>query len=103
MSRDPQRSSNSGGSLEQSWQHTGRPEGGEATVPRTQKERNEETRRVLLDAGSTLLREVGYARTSVAQITRRANRAHGTFYLHFENKRDLVSVLLDEMADEARR
>jgi AcrR family transcriptional regulator len=72
-------------------------------VPRTQKERNEETRRALLEAGSSLLREVGYARTSVAQITRRANRAHGTFYLHFENKRDLVSVLLDDMADEARR
>ena len=50
-----------------------------------------------------MLLEVGYARTSVAQITRRASRAHGTFYLHFENKRDLVSVLLDEMADEARR
>ncbi|GAB3568532.1 hypothetical protein GCM10027445_18890 [Amycolatopsis endophytica] len=72
-------------------------------MPRTQKERNEETRRALLEAGSSLLREVGYARTSVAQITRRANRAHGTFYLHFKNKRDLVSVLLDDMADEARR
>ncbi|MDN3059783.1 TetR/AcrR family transcriptional regulator [Streptomyces sp. SRF1] len=71
-------------------------------MPRTQKERNEQTRRALLDAGSSLLREVGYARTSVAQITQRANRAHGTFYLHFESKRDLVSVLLDDMADEAR-
>lgn len=73
------------------------------TVRRTQKERNEQTRRALLEAGGSLLREVGYARTSVAQITRRANRAHGTFYLHFENKRDLVSVLLDDMADETRR
>lgn len=72
-------------------------------MPRTQKERNEQTRQALLEAGSSLLREVGYARTSVAQITQRANRAHGTFYLHFENKRDLVSVLLDDMADEARR
>ncbi|MTD52914.1 TetR/AcrR family transcriptional regulator [Amycolatopsis pithecellobii] len=72
-------------------------------MPRTQKERNEETRRALLEAGSSLLREVGYARTSVAQITQRAGRAHGTFYLHFENKRHLVSVLLDDMAEEARR
>lgn len=72
-------------------------------MPRTQKERNEQTRQALLEAGSSLLREVGYARTSVAQITQRANRAHGTFYRHFENKRDLVSVLLDEMADEARK
>ncbi|PRY41630.1 TetR/AcrR family transcriptional regulator [Umezawaea tangerina] len=70
---------------------------------RTQKERNEQTRQALLEAGSSLLREVGYARTSVAQITRRANRAHGTFYLHFENKRDLVSVLLEDMADEGRQ
>jgi AcrR family transcriptional regulator len=72
-------------------------------VRRTQKERNEQTRQALLEAGSSLLREVGYARTSVAQITQRANRAHGTFYLHFENKRDLMSVLLDEMAEEGRQ
>jgi AcrR family transcriptional regulator len=72
-------------------------------VRRTQKERNEQTRQALLEAGSSLLREVGYARTSVAQITKRANRAHGTFYLHFENKRDLVSVLLEDMAEEGRR
>ncbi len=70
---------------------------------RTQKERNDQTRQALLEAGSSLLRDVGYARTSVAQITRRANRAHGTFYLHFENKRELVSVLLEEMAEEGRR
>ncbi|WP_432975292.1 TetR/AcrR family transcriptional regulator [Dactylosporangium sp. CA-233914] len=72
-------------------------------MARTQQERNEQTRQALLEAGGSLLREVGYARTSVAQITQRANRAHGTFYLHFENKRELVSVLLDEMAEEARR
>lgn len=72
-------------------------------MARTQKERNEQTRQALLEAGSSLLREVGYARTSVAQITKRANRAHGTFYLHFDNKRDMVSVLLEEMAEEARR
>jgi AcrR family transcriptional regulator len=72
-------------------------------VRRTQKERNEQTRQALLEAGSSLLREVGYARTSVAQITQRANRAHGTFYLHFENKRDLMSVLLEDMADEGRQ
>lgn len=71
-------------------------------MPRTQRERNEQSRQALLEAGSSLLREVGYARTSVAQITQRANRAHGTFYRHFENKRALVSVLLDDMADEAR-
>lgn len=76
---------------------------GDTTVRRTQKERNEQTRQALLEAGSSVLREVGYARTSVAEITRRANRAHGTFYLHFDNKRDLVSVLLEDMADEGRQ
>lgn len=82
------------GAARTSWENRG--------VPRTQKERNEQTRLALLDAGGSLLREVGYARTSVAQITKRAERAHGTFYLHFDNKRELVSVLLDDMADEAR-
>ncbi|WP_433723179.1 TetR/AcrR family transcriptional regulator [Nocardia sp. CA-129566] len=72
-------------------------------MARTQRERNEQTRQALLESGGSLLREVGYARTSVAQITQRASRAHGTFYLHFENKRDLVSVLLDDMAHEARQ
>jgi AcrR family transcriptional regulator len=72
------------------------------TVRRTQKERNEQTRQALLEAGSALLREVGYARTSVAQITKRANRAHGTFYLHFDNKRDLLSMLLEDMAEKGR-
>ena len=76
---------------------------GDTTVRRTQKERNEQTRQALLEAGSSVLREVGYARTSVAEITRRANRAHGTFYLHFDNKRELVSVLLEDMAAEGRR
>lgn len=70
---------------------------------RTQKERIEQSRQALLEAGGSLLREVGYARTSVAQITRRADRAQGTFYLHFANKRELVSVLLDEMAEEGRQ
>jgi AcrR family transcriptional regulator len=72
-------------------------------VRRTQQERNEQSRQALLEAGSSLLREVGYARTSVVQITRRANRAHGTFYLHFANKRQLVSVLLEDMAEEGRQ
>src|ERR1700735_652126 len=76
---------------------------GDTTVRRTQKERNEQTRQALLGAGSSLLREAGYARTSVAQITRRANRAHGTFYLHFDNKRDMVSVLLEDMAGGGRQ
>jgi AcrR family transcriptional regulator len=71
-------------------------------VRRTQQERIEETRRALLQAGRDLLLEVGYARLSVAQITRRAGRAHGTFYLHFENRRELVAVLLDELAERAR-
>jgi len=43
------------------------------------------------------LNERGYARATVAQIARAAGRAHGTFYLYFDNKEDIYSVLLDNM------
>jgi AcrR family transcriptional regulator len=51
----------------------------------------------LLAAARTVLNEHGYARATVAQIARAAGRAHGTFYLYFDNKEDIYSVLLENM------
>lgn len=59
--------------------------------------RTRETRAALLRAARELLRTRGYAAVTVAHITRRARRAHGTFYLHFENKEAIYAALLDEM------
>lgn len=73
---------------------------------RTQQQRNEETRSALLDAAGRVLRELGYANVSVSKIVHAANRAHGTFYLHFTNKEDIYEALLgqiwDDLADQSR-
>lgn len=65
--------------------------------PNRQQRRTEATRRALLTAARTVLREHGYARATVAHIARAAGRAHGTFYLYFENKEDIYSQLLEDM------
>jgi AcrR family transcriptional regulator len=62
----------------------------------TQKERNAETRRRLLSAAREAFAEQGYALTSVADIVRRAGRAHGSFYLHFANKEAVLQALLED-------
>lgn len=68
-------------------------------MARRQRQRTERTRRALLSAARELFRERGYQGTTVAEITERAGRAHGTFYLYFQNKHDVFSVLLSEMEE----
>src|SRR5438309_4713008 len=42
----------------------------------------------------------GYHRTNVADIISRARIARGTFYLYFQNKRDLFEELLEQVVTE---
>lgn len=42
----------------------------------------------------------GYHRTNVADIIARARIARGTFYLYFENKKDLFEELLEQVVTE---
>jgi AcrR family transcriptional regulator len=44
----------------------------------------------------------GYHRTNVADIISRARIARGTFYLYFQNKRDLFEELLEQVLGEMR-
>ncbi|SNR53468.1 TetR/AcrR family transcriptional regulator [Blastococcus mobilis] len=69
----------------------------ERPPPTGQQRRTEATRRALLAAARAVLSEHGYARATVAQIARAAGRAHGTFYLYFDNKEDIYSTLLENM------
>jgi AcrR family transcriptional regulator len=62
----------------------------------TQKERNAETRRRLLSAAREVFAEKGYPHASVADIVKRAGRAHGSFYLHFANKEAVLQALLED-------
>jgi AcrR family transcriptional regulator len=50
----------------------------------------------LLDAGLAVLDELGLSATRVEDIVRRAKTSHGTFYLYFANKDDLLRTLLQD-------
>ncbi len=54
----------------------------------------------LLDAGMQVLRERGYHAARVDDVVRVAKVSHGTFYLYFSNKEDLVRALAVQCADE---
>jgi AcrR family transcriptional regulator len=54
----------------------------------------------LLDAGLLVLTERGYHAARVDDIVRVADMSHGTFYLYFANKEDLVRALATECASE---
>jgi AcrR family transcriptional regulator len=62
----------------------------------TQKERNAETRRRLLVAAREVFAEKGYPHASVADVVKRAERAHGSFYLHFANKEAVLQALIED-------
>jgi len=53
-----------------------------------------ETRALLEKAALQCFAEKGYGATQVADVARRAGVAHGTFYVHFPTKADLVDHLL---------
>jgi AcrR family transcriptional regulator len=67
---------------------------------RTQAERTAATRRALLDAARSLFAERGYHGTAAEEIVRRAGLTRGALYHHFEDKKDLFRVVVDEMEGE---
>lgn len=52
------------------------------------------TRSALLAASERCFARSGYAGTTIADITREAGVAHGTFYVHFESRSALLDVSL---------
>jgi AcrR family transcriptional regulator len=58
------------------------------------------TMRKLLDAGMRVFAERGFPAARVDDIVRAARASHGTFYLYFANKEDLLRALAVECADE---
>lgn len=65
------------------------------------QQRAVETGAQLLVAARDTFEAKGYAATTVGAITKAADTAHGTFYLHFANKEDafrrVMASVLDEM------
>lgn len=56
--------------------------------------------RRLLDAGLRVFAERGYHTARVDDIVRAARTSHGTFYLYFTNKEDLLRALAVDCAEE---
>ncbi|MFW6049773.1 MAG: TetR/AcrR family transcriptional regulator [Myxococcota bacterium] len=61
------------------------------------QERSVATRRVLLDATYEALLEVGYARTSTAEICRRAGTARGTMLHHYPTRDALIVATMEDV------
>jgi AcrR family transcriptional regulator len=67
-------------------------------VPRAEKAI--ENRNALLRAAAKVVGEVGYQEASIARITREAGLAHGTFYLYFDTRQDMLDAVLPFVGEE---
>lgn len=61
------------------------------------------TRRAIFQAAEQVLGEYGYSRAGIAEITRRAGVAQGTFYVHFKSKEELMNGVVRFLSHELRR
>jgi AcrR family transcriptional regulator len=67
---------------------------------RTNEARSAETRSALIEAVIESLCDVGYGKTTVHEICRRAGITTGAMQHHFGAKEDLIIAALDKMRDE---
>lgn len=75
--------------------------GNEPGKPATRgSRRKEESRRKLLDAARLLFIERGYHDTRPQDIAKQAGVGHGTFYLHFDDKKACFLAFVGEARDE---
>lgn len=57
----------------------------------------EATRRQLVEAGLRVVADTGFAGASTAAIARATGKAHGTVFVHFPTRDDLVAALVTEL------
>ena len=76
-------------------------QGGAPAAKRALRSQGRRTMRKLLDAAMVAFDRRGYHATRVNDIVELAKTSHGTFYLYFSNKDDLVRTLVREAAGEA--
>ncbi len=65
--------------------------------------RSETTRRRLLIAAAELIQDAGFNGLKVADICKRAGFAHGTFYLHWPDRRAIAHDVLTEFMEAIKR
>lgn len=71
------------------------------TATSTRAEQKETTRRKLLETSFDLFSRQGIVRTPTAEIAQAAGVAHGTVFVHFPTRDDLVSAVIEEFAVKA--
>jgi AcrR family transcriptional regulator len=74
----------------------------QARAHRTQQERRERTRAALLDATVDCLVDLGYARTTVQEICRRAGLSRGAQQHHFTTKAELMVAAVEHLVTRLR-
>jgi AcrR family transcriptional regulator len=67
-----------------------------AEAPTRRERQRAERRQRLVQAALASFAQLGYAQTSVRDIAERADLGHGTFYLYFKSKDDLLLWLIGE-------
>ncbi|MGH9137923.1 MAG: TetR/AcrR family transcriptional regulator [Acidimicrobiales bacterium] len=76
------------------------PRAGTPAEGRELRARGQRTVRKLLDAAAKVLAKRSYHALRVDDVVRTAKTSHGTFYLYFANKEDLLRALLADVADD---
>ena len=71
-------------------------------TPKPRTRRGQDTRDSLIRAAEAVIGEVGFAAASIADITRRAGIAQGTFYIYFQSKDEVFRELVLEMGKLTR-
>ena len=77
--------------------------GGAPASKRVLRSQGRRTMRRLLDAAMTAFDRRGYHATRVNDIVEIAKTSHGTFYLYFSNKEDLLRALVAEAAADSKK
>jgi len=62
-------------------------------------ERKQQTRRLLIDTAIDLMAERGITDTRTIDVAERAGVAHGTVFVHFPTREDLIDAVVGEHAD----
>lgn len=73
--------------------------GGEPASKRALRSQGRKTMRKLLDAAMEVFARRGYHAARVDDIVKVARTSHGTFYLYFSNKEDLLRALVAEAGE----
>ncbi|MCY8607481.1 TetR family transcriptional regulator, partial [Bacillus sonorensis] len=60
------------------------------------------TKRMIRDALSELMEEKAFEEITVTDMTKKADINRGTFYLHYQDKYDLLDQSEEEIIDEIR-